>query len=152
MPVPPTQSSFQPTDDQLLRFVCSACGVRLVVNHSVAGTHGPCPACGASIVAPPLGMRQDLTKEESSPLASKSRNKSRVGEIDEMLGLPVERIKPASKVGYAPSRNYTAPSKTDVSKSHQKADQVLFFFKTVCIILLVITIIVGVFWGLKNFS
>lgn len=43
------------SDDEKIRFDCSACGKAISVNQKMAGRTGKCPACEAAIQVPSLG-------------------------------------------------------------------------------------------------
>jgi len=66
----------QSPEKNLLRFGCPACGVRLVVDQSIAGTEGPCPSCGARIIAPPMEVNSTLSEKQAAPVAIKPRGVS----------------------------------------------------------------------------
>lgn len=66
----------QSSENNLLRFGCPACGVRLVVDQSIAGTEGPCPSCGAGIVAPPMEVAHSLVAKQAAPVVIKPRSPS----------------------------------------------------------------------------
>ncbi|MGB1260138.1 MAG: hypothetical protein ACPG6P_08870, partial [Akkermansiaceae bacterium] len=60
-------------ENKQLRFGCPACGMRLVVDPSLAGVEGPCPSCGAKIIAPPLAVSDRLDSRTAAPVAIKPR-------------------------------------------------------------------------------
>ncbi len=64
----------QSSENNLLRFGCPACGVRLVVEQSIAGTEGPCPSCGARIIAPPLEVAHSLVEKQAAPVVIRPRS------------------------------------------------------------------------------
>lgn len=43
-----------------LRFTCPLCDKRIVVDDSLAGVTGPCPACGDTITVPLLDAEEDI--------------------------------------------------------------------------------------------
>ena len=152
MSLPSDPNSTQSTDNELLRFGCPACGVRLVVDQSIAGTQGPCPSCGASIVAPPLGSARDLSNRGAAPLEVKPRNKGGTEKTTEMAGPE------GSPSGSIPEPDYKASRKRSVSPSavisdrHTERGDTLAFFKILCAVLVVALIVAAVFLWLKNAS
>ncbi|MGJ8676276.1 MAG: hypothetical protein ACSHX0_02030 [Akkermansiaceae bacterium] len=47
------------------RFGCPACHARIVLDTTLAGIEGPCPACGIVMTAPPLGGEYALVKKKA---------------------------------------------------------------------------------------
>lgn len=68
--------------EELLRFTCPKCKIRLVVDDCIAGTTGPCPSCGAEITAPAMNeepvvannLAVEPPKSEESSLENQESN------------------------------------------------------------------------------
>ena len=134
-----------------LRFGCPACGIRLVVDQSVAGTEGPCPSCGARIVAPPIEAHTSLTEKTASPVAVKPRAAGRAKEIIP-IGLdsetsPIGEPEPVSKESTRPR---AVNPTTSVSHRHEEQKNTLVFLKILGAVLVVAIIALGASYFLKN--
>lgn len=78
--------------DLLLRFSCPMCSTVLEIPCSRAGLEGPCPACGATIIAPSVVSVQPPQMVEVSP-ASQPNMESMGNEVDEAhAGSPTTRL------------------------------------------------------------
>ena len=147
MSLPPVKNTAPNTDNQMLRFGCPACGVRLVVDQSIAGTQGPCPSCGAGIVAPPLGVSQDLEGRKAAPLAVKPR---KPGATHASETQAVESSGAAPEPIYKPSRRRSVSPASVISDKHQEKSNTLIFFKILCAVLVVALIVAAVYLVLKG--
>ncbi len=125
----------QSPENNLLRFGCPACGIRLVVDQSIAGTEGPCPSCGARIIAPPLEVSRSLTERQASPLVIKPRGVS-TGPLPPSTSNPVSQ--PDSEVAPSSSpkpikkplrRTRSVSPTTALSDKHQEKKNLKAFFK-----------------------
>jgi len=149
MSLPHAKSVSSATDQKLLRFGCPACGVRLVVDQSIAGTEGPCPSCGANIVAPPLDVSSDITPRRGAPVAVKPRHISGSSSADssELDSVPVI---PASEAKYQPSRRRSVSPNTVISQKYKETSNALLFFKILAAILVVALIVAAVYLVLRE--
>ena len=77
--------------DLLLRFSCPMCCTVLEIPCSRAGLEGPCPACGATIIAPSVVSVQPPQMVEVSP-ASQPNMESMGNEVDEAHAAALRRL------------------------------------------------------------
>lgn len=132
-----------------LRFGCPACGIRLVVDQSIAGTEGPCPSCGARIVAPPVEASTSLVKKQAPPVAIKPRPAlGREGPQSEPQAVP-SRPEP-EPVSKSSSRRRSVSPGTIVSGQHAEKQNTLVFFKILAAVLVVAVIAIGTYLVLRN--
>ncbi|MFK7911970.1 MAG: hypothetical protein AB8F34_15420 [Akkermansiaceae bacterium] len=139
-----------------LRFGCPACGIRLVVDQSIAGTEGPCPSCGARIVAPPVEVANSLVEKKAAPVAIKPRSaKSQTSEGSGSSGGDLATSakqtvpEPVSK---SQSRRRSVSPNSIVSDKHSEKQNTLIFLKILVAVLVVIAIAIGTYFILKNAS
>lgn len=154
MSLPPVKNAVPSADNKLLRFGCPACGIRLVVDQSIAGTEGPCPSCGAVIVAPPLGVSSDLSGRIAAPLEVKPRQTGGAATA-EMQANPLTDKASASEGSsadqvYKPSRRRSVSPTSVISDKHQEKANTLQFFKILCAVLVIALIVAAVYLVLKE--
>lgn len=151
-----TPSMPQSSENNLLRFGCPACGIRLVVDQSIANTEGPCPSCGARIIAPPLDVSRSLSERQASPVAIKPRGVS-TGPLPPSISNPVSQPdggvvlssdpEPIKK----PQRRARAVDPTMVlSVKHLEKKKLKVFFKIMIALAVVVGIALAVFYFLKQ--
>lgn len=158
-----------------LRFGCPACGIRLVVDQSIAGTEGPCPSCGARIVAPPIEAAQSLVEKKAAPVAIKPRpvtshsddtNADSQQSVeaaldaacqsldeDHITGASAEiphRGPTPSPVSRSSQRRRSVNPTTMVSRKHAEKQNTLLFLKILIAVLVVAAIAFGTYYILKN--
>lgn len=151
----------QSSEKNLLRFGCPACGIRLVVDQSVAGTEGPCPSCGARIVAPPLEVARSLTEKEAAPLVIKPRGVS-TGPLSAPASEPADEFdmesieledrgeslpRPGSKTKPVKQSRSVSPT-TVLSEKHMEAKNAKAFVKMLIAAAVVACIAVSVYYFL----
>ncbi len=139
-----------------LRFGCPACGIRLVVDQSIAGTEGPCPSCGARIVAPPVEAAQNLVKKEAPPVAIKPRPASSrtlsENEITADIPQPSPSQPTPEPVSKSQSHRRSVSPNTIVSEQYTEKQNRLVFIKIAVAIVVVAAIAVGTYFILTNVS
>lgn len=141
MSLPPVRNPAPASNNQRLRFGCPACGVRLVVDQSIAGTKGPCPSCGALIVAPPLGAASDPAQREAAPISARPRQLGAGSPAD--VSEPPS-ADPAAESVYKPSKKRSVSPSTVISDKHREKSNTLAFFKILCAVLVVLLIVAAV--------
>ncbi|MBK1829400.1 hypothetical protein JIN77_01565 [Verrucomicrobiaceae bacterium R5-34] len=148
MSLPQVRSVSQSAERKLLRFGCPACGVRLVVDQSIAGVEGPCPSCGAKIVAPPAEVGRELVSKPASPLAVQPRQ---VPGQSAAAPEPDNQDTPKAKVeiDYPPSKRRSVSPNTVISEKHMETTNTLVFLKILAAVLIVALIVVAVYLALK---
>lgn len=143
-----------PAVSKPLRFGCPACGIRLVVDQSIAGTEGPCPSCGARIVAPPVEAAQSLVEKQAEPVAIKPRpagGKQFDAESGAAVTTPASnRDEPAQRPPRSQRRS-VSPT-TIMSDKYAEKQNAFLFFKILAAVLVVAVIAFGTFYILKNAS
>jgi predicted RNA-binding Zn-ribbon protein involved in translation (DUF1610 family) len=143
------------SEKQSLRFGCPACGVRLVVDQSIAGTEGPCPSCGARIIAPPVEVTRTLSEKQAAPVAIKPRGVSTatiphgfepsvVGGKQEasLLGSNADPMKKPVR------RKRSVDPTSALSQAHQEKNNLKIFLKMLLAVLVVVAIAVAVYYYL----
>lgn len=140
-----------------LRFGCPACGVRLVVDQSIAGTEGPCPSCGARIIAPPVEVTRTLSEKQAAPVAIKPRGVSTAaithGFVPSVVDGKPEASFPGSKVDLIkkPVRRKRSVDPTSaLSQVHQEKGNLKIFLKMMLAVLVVVAIAAAVYYGLMQ--
>lgn len=139
-----------------LRFGCPACGVRLVVDQSIAGTEGPCPSCGARIVAPPAEVTRNLVEKKAAPVAIKPRevtarqrrNTVSPGEASQA------RVGPAQPepISRDRGRGRKVNPNTIISEQHSEQQNTLVFIKILIAVVIVAAIAIGTYYILTYTS
>jgi len=146
----------QSSENNLLRFGCPACGIRLVVDQAIAGTEGPCPSCGARIIAPPLEVSRSLTERQASPLVIKPRGVS-TGPLPPSTSNPVSR--PDSEVIPSPDpepmekprrRARSVSPATALSEKHLEKKNLKAFFTMMIALAVVVGIALAIYYFLKQ--
>ena len=141
------------SDDNLLRFACPACGIRLVVDRSIAGTEGPCPSCGAIIQAPPVQVSHTLSQKQAPPVVIKPRKVSSPtpSPVDDA---PVEQVDVPAKepIPASPSRHRkrSVDPNTSLSHKYNEKKNMQAFFKILAATVVVFIIAAAVYYFLKN--
>lgn len=146
----------QSSENNLLRFGCPACGLRLVVDQSLAGIEGPCPSCGARIIAPPLGVSRTLTEKQAPPVVIKPRGVS-TGPLPHPTSNPVSQPdrqttstpgrEPIQKQGRRPRS--VSPT-TALSGRYEEKQTLKAFFKIVLSAAVVTGVALAVYYFLKQ--
>lgn len=146
-----------PVSQKPLRFGCPACGIRLVVDQSIAGTEGPCPSCGARIVAPPVEVSKHLVAKDAAPVTMRPRKAPSKAASDGVIpesnvrqsSGPAHQAKPEAVRKGEAHRRAVNPT-TVVSQQHQERQNTLVFFKILAAVLVVAAIALGTYYVLKN--
>lgn len=144
----------QSSENNLLRFGCPACGIRLVVDQSIAGTEGPCPSCGARIVAPPLEVSRTLSEKPAAPVNIKPRGVS-TGQMPPSSTNTESRSKSAPESTPEPMKKPVRRSRsvsptTALSEKHQDKKNIKAFLKMLFALVVVVGIALAVYYFLKQ--
>lgn len=146
----------QSSENNLLRFGCPACGVRLVVDRSIAGTEGPCPSCGARIIAPPLEVARSLTERQAAPVVIKPRGVS-TGPLPPSTSNPVSHpgreVAPLTEpepIKNSARRTRSVSPTTALSEKHQEKKNLKAFFKMMIALAVVVGIALAVYYLLRE--
>jgi len=147
----------QSSEPPLLRFGCPACGVRLVVDQSIAGTEGPCPSCGARIIAPPVEVARTLPERQAAPVAIKPRGVSTApiphGLKPSGVGGKQETCLPApnpSAIKNPVRRKRSVDPTSALSQVNQEKKTLKIFLKMMLAVLVVAAIATAVYYVLMQ--
>ena len=135
-----------------LRFGCPACGIRLVVDQSIAGTEGPCPSCGARIVAPPAEVTNTLVEKKAAPVAIKPRKATARPKRDtkdsEGPNQPeAAKTRPEPMTKTRRSGRAVSPH-TIISEEHKEQQNTLVLVKIIIAVVIVALIAIGTYYAL----
>jgi hypothetical protein len=140
----------QSSENNLLRFGCPACGVRLVVDQSIAGTEGPCPSCGARIVAPPLEVARSLVEKQAAPVAIKPRG-ALSPSVEPSYQTPGPSQQKEASLNREPiskpvSRKRSVSPKTIMSRRHTGKQNAKVFVKMLLALFVVVAAMLAVYY------
>ena len=140
------------TGNKALRFGCPACGIRLVVDQSVAGTEGPCPSCGGMIVAPPVEVASSLVEKQAAPLAIKPRAASAKPKRE--AAAPEEQRPSPPRPDKSVSRGHgrSVSPNSIMSEEHTERQNMVLFLKILAAFFVIIIIACVTYLFLENAS
>lgn len=128
------------------------------MDQSVAGTEGPCPSCGARIVAPPVEVPSNLVQKQASPIEIKPREAvTRTPEAHQSSELPEnrhdsDRVKDSEPAARGNVNRRSVSPTAAISHEHNEKQDALVFLKILAAVSVVAAIVFVVWYVLRSAS